>query len=149
SAHARLLGYLEGGSQFNALNFAYEYNDAGGGNFTGASAVVSSFLCPSSVHLGGTRDSVSGDPNASAYEKTAGGGYGYTDYAPSIYTDINVINGTLVGGGLGSTTIVPYRNKNLAAPGMLKDVMTKIADITDGTSNTVAIIECAGRDEKF
>src|SRR5690348_13363141 len=49
SAQARLLSYLEGGSQYNALNFAYEYNDAGGGNFTGASTVVAIFICPSAV----------------------------------------------------------------------------------------------------
>ena len=28
SVQARILGYMEGGAQFNALNFAYEYNDA-------------------------------------------------------------------------------------------------------------------------
>jgi prepilin-type processing-associated H-X9-DG protein len=27
--------------------------------------------------------------------------------------------------------------------------MTRISEVTDGTSNTVAIIECAGRDERF
>ena len=40
SVQARVLSYIEGGSQYNALNFAYEYNDASGGNFTGASAAV-------------------------------------------------------------------------------------------------------------
>ena len=52
-AHARLLSYLEGGSQYNALNFSYEYNDASGGNFTGASAAVNIFVCPSSIRSGG------------------------------------------------------------------------------------------------
>ena len=71
------------------------------------------------------------------------------DYAPSVYTDINVFNGGLATGGLGFTTIVPYRNKSLAAKGLLKDGKTAISEITDGTSNTIAIIECAGRDERF
>ena len=46
------------------------------------------------------------------------------DYAPSVYTDINVQNGNLVGGGVGATSIVPYRNKLVAAKGMLKDGKT-------------------------
>ena len=148
SASARLLGYLEGGSQFNALNFNYEYNDAGGGNFTGAATVVNVFLCPSTARSS-TRDTASADPNGSPYEKTVAAGYGYTDYAPSVYTDINVVNGVPVAGGLGATPIVPFRNKNLAANGLLKSGLTRISEITDGTSNTVAFIECAGRDERF
>jgi prepilin-type N-terminal cleavage/methylation domain-containing protein/prepilin-type processing-associated H-X9-DG protein len=148
SAGARLLSFLEGGSLYNALNFNYEYNDAGGGNFTGASAVVNVFICPSTARAS-TRDTASADPNASAYERTAPVGYGYTDYAPSVYTDINVVNGVPTTGGVGATTIVPFRNKNLAANGLLKSGLTRISEITDGTSNTVAFIECAGRDERF
>ena len=150
STNARLLGFLEGGNLYNSLNFNYEYNDASGGNFTGASAVVNTFICPSSVRsTGGGRDSAGSDPNASPYEQASGSGYGYMDYAPSVYTDINVLNGVAATGGVGATPIVPYRNKNLAAKGLLKDGLTRISEIIDGTSNTVAIIECAGRDERF
>jgi prepilin-type processing-associated H-X9-DG protein len=148
SVQARILSYMEGGAQYNALNFAYEYNDASGGNFTGASSVISIFVCPSTARAA-THDSAAGDPNASPYEKAAGGGYGYMDYAPSVYTDINVLNGNLATGGVGWTTIVPFRNKTQAAKGLLKDGKTSIAEITDGTSNTIAIIECGGRDERF
>ena len=49
------------------------------------------------------------------------------DYAPSVYTDINVVNGGLATGGVGATTIVPYRNKTLAAKGLLKDGKTAIS----------------------
>jgi prepilin-type N-terminal cleavage/methylation domain-containing protein/prepilin-type processing-associated H-X9-DG protein len=149
SVLARVLPYMEGSNQSNALNFAYEYNDAGGGNFTGASAVINVFLCPSSNHLSGSRDSVTGDPNGSPYEKASNSGYGYTDYAPSVYTDINVVNGGLATGGVGASIVVPYRNKNLAAKGLLKDGKTTISEITDGTSNTIAILECGGRDERY
>jgi prepilin-type N-terminal cleavage/methylation domain-containing protein/prepilin-type processing-associated H-X9-DG protein len=149
SAHSRLLSFLEGGTLFNSLNFSYEYNDASGGNFTGASAVVALFLCPSATHLSGNRDSSQSDPNGSTYERSVGVGYGYCDYSPTIYTDINVVNGFLATGGLGSTPIVPYRNINLATKGMLKDGMTRISEIVDGTSNTVAMMEIAGRDERF
>ena len=151
SAQARLLNFVEGGSLFNALNFNYEYNDAGGGNFTGSSAVVNLFLCPSSNHANGSRDAV--DPNGSAYEKAVGVGYGYTDYAPSVYTDINVVDGVATS-GLGvanskATAIVPFRNANTAAKGLLHDGKTAISEVVDGTSNTVAFIECGGRDERF
>jgi prepilin-type N-terminal cleavage/methylation domain-containing protein/prepilin-type processing-associated H-X9-DG protein len=148
STQARLLTHIEGGSLYNALNFAFEYNDASGANFTGASAVVGVFICPSTPRAQ-TRDTAAADPNASPYEKTVSGGYGYCDYAPSVYTDINVVNGAQAGNGVGATSIVPYRNKNAAAKGLLKDGLTAISEITDGTSNTIAIIECAGRDEKF
>ncbi len=137
-------------SQYNALNFSYEYNDAGGGNFTGASAVINIFICPSAVRgAGTTRDTVSGDPNASAYEKTQTAGYGYADYGPSVYTDINVVNGVATPGPNYGTADVPYRNKAAAAKGLLKDGKTSIAEIIDGTSNTIAILEVAGRDERF
>jgi prepilin-type N-terminal cleavage/methylation domain-containing protein/prepilin-type processing-associated H-X9-DG protein len=148
STQARLLAFIEGGNIYNSLNFAYEYNDASGGNFTGSSTVLGVYLCPSTPRSR-TRDTVSGDPNASPYEKLQANGYGYTDYAPSVYTDINVVGGVLVPNGLGSTPIVPYRNKNNSQKGLLKDGNTAISEITDGTSNTIAFLECAGRDESF
>ena len=148
SVQARVLSYVEGGSQYNALNFSYEYNDASGGNFTGASPAMAVFICPSSPRSAG-RDTAPADPNASPFEKSQSTGYGYMDYAPSMYTDINSVGGTLVGGGLGSTPIVPYRNRLLAAKGLLKDGKTLISEATDGLSNTITIIEGAGRDERF
>ncbi len=148
SVQARVLSYIEGGSQYNSLNYSYEYNDASGGNFTGASPAMSIFICPSAPR-GNTRDTASADPNASAYEQAQPIGYGYMDYAPSVYTDINVQYGGLTTGGLGATTIVPYRNKLLAAKGLLKDGKTAISEVQDGLSNTIGVIECAGRDERF
>jgi prepilin-type N-terminal cleavage/methylation domain-containing protein/prepilin-type processing-associated H-X9-DG protein len=148
SVQARSLNYIEQSSLYNALNFAYEYNDASGGNFTGSSPAISVFICPSTPRSA-PRDTVAGDPNASPYELTSASGYGYMDYAPSVYTDINVLNGGLATGGVGATVIVPYRNKTLAAKGLLKDGKTTLAEVTDGLSNTIAIIECAGRDERF
>jgi prepilin-type N-terminal cleavage/methylation domain-containing protein/prepilin-type processing-associated H-X9-DG protein len=150
SALARLLGYLEGGTLYNAINFNVEYNDQSGVNYTGTSATVNVFLCPSSARASGaTRDNVTGDPNASATELAYGQGYGYVDYAPTVYTDINVQGGQLLGGGVGATLIVPYRNKLMSANGLLKGGLTRISENTDGTSNTIAFIECAGRDERF
>ena len=153
SANARLLPYLEGNTEFNATNFSYEYNDASGGNFTATSVSLNLFLCPSAVHASGNRDTASNDPNASPYERASGGGYGYTDYAPSVYTDIYIVNGQPTSGigipGSKATTIVPYRNANTATNGLLKGGSTRISEALDGLSNTVAFIECAGRDERF
>jgi prepilin-type processing-associated H-X9-DG protein len=148
SVQARILSYIEGGSQYNALNFSYEYNDASGGNFTGASATIAIFLCPSAPR-GEVRDTAPADPNASPFEQAQSSGYAYLDYAPSVYTDINVQNGSLATGGVGATPIVPFRNKLTAAKGMLKDGKTALSEVIDGLSNTIAIIECGGRDERF
>jgi len=148
SVQARILAYVEATNLYNALNFSYEYNDNSGGNFTGASAVINTYVCPSTPRSA-THDNAAADPNGSPYELAVGGGYGYMDYAPSVYTDINVQNGTLATGGVGATPIVPYRNKLLAANGMLKGGKTAIAEVTDGLSNTIAVLECAGRDERF
>jgi prepilin-type N-terminal cleavage/methylation domain-containing protein/prepilin-type processing-associated H-X9-DG protein len=151
SALARVLPFIEGTTISSSLNFNYEYNDLSGGNMTGCSAVVSVFLCPSASRAGsGSRDT----PNLSNSPEEAallGGtvGYGLFDYAPSVYTDINIVNGVPTTGGLGATPIVPYRNKNMATPGLLKQGKTAVAEVTDGTSNTVAFIECAGRDDRF
>ena len=46
SANARLLPYLEGNNQYNAMNFSYEYNDASGGNFTAASSTLDDLPLP-------------------------------------------------------------------------------------------------------
>jgi prepilin-type N-terminal cleavage/methylation domain-containing protein/prepilin-type processing-associated H-X9-DG protein len=148
SVQARVLGHLEGGNLYNSINFSYEYNDASGGNFTGTSSVIAVFNCPSTAR-GATRDTASSDPNGSPYEQASGSGYGYMDYAPSVYTDINVVGGVLQKGGVGATPIVPYRNKTVATKGLLKDGKTAVSEVTDGLSNTIAVIECAGRDERF
>ena len=38
---------MEGGNQYNALNFSVGYNEASGINFTGAASVINVFICPS------------------------------------------------------------------------------------------------------
>jgi prepilin-type processing-associated H-X9-DG protein len=135
---------MEGTTAFNALNFNLaEYNDAFGANYTGASQVVAVFLCPSATRSpDGGRDGV--DPNDPF--SVAGGGYGYNDYGPTVYTDISpVLNGT----GNGAKPWIPYRDKNTRVNGMLKQGKTRIAEATDGTSNTIAIAEDAGRDPRY
>jgi prepilin-type processing-associated H-X9-DG protein len=73
-------------------------------------------------------------------------GYGYNDYGPTVYTDIDP-NGLT--GGTGATTVTPFRNKFARANGLLHQGKTRIAEITDGTSNTIAFGEDAGRDPRY
>jgi prepilin-type N-terminal cleavage/methylation domain-containing protein/prepilin-type processing-associated H-X9-DG protein len=143
STLARLLPFLEAGTAFNALNFNLaEYNAAGGANYTGASQVVAVYICPSSTRSpDGGRDGV--DPVDTFSQ--INNGYGYNDYGPTVYTDISP---TLTP-GIGSQPWIPYRDKNTRANGLLKQGMTRIAEITDGTSNTIAIAEDAGRDPRY
>jgi prepilin-type N-terminal cleavage/methylation domain-containing protein/prepilin-type processing-associated H-X9-DG protein len=140
SPFARILSYLEGGAQFNALNFVVAYNEATGLNFTGASAVINVYLCPSAPRAN-QRDGA--DPN-DVISTARGTGYGYTDYGATVYTDIDPL-GTVI----TPASATPYRNKPTRVNGLLHAGMTRISEITDGTSNTIAIAEDAGRNETF
>src|SRR5262249_34594524 len=119
-------------------------NDALGANYTGASQVVSVYLCPSATRQpDGGRDGV--DPNDTFSQIT--GGYGYTDYGPTVYTDISPL--LLSNAANGAKAWIPYRDKSVRANGLLKQGMTRIAEATDGTSNTIAFAEDAGRDPRY
>jgi len=145
STLARILTTMEGGSTFNALNFSLPYNDTTGANFTGASQVISVFLCPSAVRdLSGGRDNPA--DTTDTYAVGQGTGYGVGDYGPTVYTDIDPNGNT---GGTGSSPPVPYRNKLTRADGLLKRGSTKLGECIDGLSQTIAFAEDAGRDATF
>jgi prepilin-type N-terminal cleavage/methylation domain-containing protein len=144
SVFPRILPFMEGGTTFNALNFSLDYNDLSGANYTGASQVISVFLCPSSPNASAGHDAI-GDPNGAPFEAN-GPGYGLTDYGATCYTDIDPLGQT---GQTGATPIVPYRNKLARVDGLLKQDKTRIAECTDGLSNTLAIAEDAGRDASY
>ncbi len=141
----RLLQFIEGGNIFNAINFNLEYNSLSGSNITAYSAVINSFICPSSTRLPSSgRDDAGSDPSAAgAFESI---GYGVQDYGPTCYTDVDP-NGLT--GQSGSSVITPFRNKLTRANGLLKAGSTKIAECTDGLSGTIAIAEDAGRDSRY
>jgi prepilin-type N-terminal cleavage/methylation domain-containing protein/prepilin-type processing-associated H-X9-DG protein len=146
SSLARVLPFMEGGSSFNALNFNVDYNEATGMNMTGAGTVVSVFLCPSATRQpDGGRDGF--EPTNTVYSDPNSGitnGYGVADYGATCYTDIDP-TGTITNYSIAT----PYRNKASRADGLLHQGKTRIAEITDGTSNTIAIGEDAGRDPRF
>lgn len=141
---ARILGAMEQNAAYNALNFNLPYTHVTGANFTGCATVISSYLCPSSVRdTGGGRDTVdTKSPVGNALKM----GYGVQDYGAPCYTDIDAQGKT---GGAGSTPVTPYRNNNHRADGVLKVGKTTIAEIIDGTSNSIMIAEDAGRDARF
>jgi prepilin-type processing-associated H-X9-DG protein len=143
STLARLLPFAEGSNQYNAMNFAAGYWEGTGMNFTAASASINFFLCPSAVRVGQNRDGA--DPYVTV--ATVNTGQGYQDYGPTVYTDIDPLGNQ--GGIAAGFPATPFRNKLARANGLLKGSMTKLAECTDGLSNTIAIGEDAGRDETF
>jgi prepilin-type N-terminal cleavage/methylation domain-containing protein/prepilin-type processing-associated H-X9-DG protein len=143
STLARLLPYAEGSNQFTAMNFAVGYWEKSGANFTGASAVINFFICPSAARTNTSSDS--GD-TSDTLSIAFGRGYGYGDYGPTVYTDISPIGCTNCN---GFSLATPFRDKNSRANGLLKAGATKISECTDGLSNTIAFGEDAGRDENF
>jgi prepilin-type N-terminal cleavage/methylation domain-containing protein/prepilin-type processing-associated H-X9-DG protein len=145
NAMARILPYMEGNTSFNALNFNVDYNEATGMNFTGASTVVASFLCPSSTRQpdGGNDGIDPSDPITSTFQR----GYGYNDYGPTCYTDIRPPGAAVIDTNTYAAT--PNRDQGYRANGLLKQGKTTVGEITDGTSNTIAFGEDAGRDPRY
>jgi prepilin-type N-terminal cleavage/methylation domain-containing protein/prepilin-type processing-associated H-X9-DG protein len=108
SVQARILGYMEQGVAFNAINFAFKHNNAN--NFTVVGLQVSVFLCPSDIN----KD-----------QRTAIGATGAT----ACVVSYGMNEGDwYVWGGIGSTN-----NNGVFSP----NYVPTIARITDGTSNTL------------
>ncbi len=122
SVFTRLLPYMEQNEVAAAYNLTYPYNDTTApANQTAAQNVVTTFLCPTNpLRPANGQDSF---------------GYGYTDYGPTVYTDIDPITGV--------------RNKNTRMHGGLHGTITGLgttaSDIIDGLSKTIAIAEDVGR----
>jgi prepilin-type processing-associated H-X9-DG protein len=122
SVFTRILPYLEKDDVIQGYNLSAPYNDpASPVNQTVAQNAIGAFLCPSNT----LRPSSGLDTS----------GYGYTDYGPTVYTDIDPTTGV--------------RNKNARMNGALRGTPgglgTTAADIADGLSNTIAIAEDTGR----
>ena len=142
---ARILGYLEQTQVYNALNFDLDYNHVSGANFTGATTVISAYLCPTSIR----QESSSGRDTIDPYDdfsKRTGIGYGMQDYGATCSTDIDPQGRA---GGLASTPITPYRNRPTWTDGLLKASYTNLSECTDGLSQTICIAEDAGRDARY
>jgi prepilin-type processing-associated H-X9-DG protein/prepilin-type N-terminal cleavage/methylation domain-containing protein len=127
SVFTRLLPYMEQDDLAGQYNMAFAYNDAANapGNAAVAQNAIPAFLCPSNpLRPDNGLDS---------------SGFGYTDYGPTVYTDLDPITGV--------------RNKNARVCGALRGTRdgrgTRLADIPDGLSKTIAIAEDVGRFENM
>jgi prepilin-type N-terminal cleavage/methylation domain-containing protein/prepilin-type processing-associated H-X9-DG protein len=159
SVFTMLLPFVEHEDVYNQFDLRYAYNDpVAPKNIAAAQNVIPSYLCPSNP----IRPSTGVDAQ----------GYGYTDYGPIIYTDIDPVTGVRnknarVQGGLHATsTPYPSGNSKAAAdnctytagnPWTMPPSTTQlyrmtslgptVAEIRDGLSKTIAIGEDAGRNE--
>lgn len=111
-----ILPFIEQDNVYKAIDLNKVYNDSSApSNQTAAKAKIKTFVCPSAA-------GIQEDPK----------GYGQVSYMPVSYTDIDASTG--------------YRNISTRRAGALKIMKygaAKIADIIDGTSNTIAIGEDA------
>jgi len=139
SAQAEMLQYMEAGSVYNSINFAFcgGYNYGAGCNATSWTTLIATFLCPSdnNAGLGGAPGitNTNGTPNINSYRGCVGttslagwnNGPGYGSCQPD---PLNI-----AGGNPGCT---PYSTGLFCYW-----ISYGIKDCTDGTSQTVAYTE--------
>lgn len=128
SMFTSILPFLEMSTVHNKFELQYAYNDpASPDNKQAAKTVIPFFLCVSNAaRPQNGRDAL---------------GYGYTDYMPVSYVDIDAA-------GVAGT---PVRNPvppNLTA-GALRYKGTTTAHYRDGMSSTIVVTEDSGRSESF
>ena len=128
------LPYIDQAPAYNRYDFNYHYSASptsvpGGAvnNAAVSKTKVTPFLCPSN-----------------AITSADAQGYGQADYMPVAFVDIDPVTGIRngqngVAGGANGTTLGATRDSILGLYG------NAIAAVTDGTSNTIAIVEQAGR----
>ncbi len=119
SVFTAMLPFVEANDIYLQINLTKFYNDT---TFYAAppaspfSNPVPSFLCPSNPFREGSRDT---------------SGYGYVDYGPTVYTDIDPTLG--------------LRNAATRTDGAIRGGGSTFQTIIDGSSKTIAIAEDAGR----
>lgn len=132
-----MLNFIEGGNIVSNYEWRAPYNSKAAPactipGYTGsngdtwntyaAKQKVANFECPS-------------NPYANVLDP---GGYGKTDYMPTVYTDIDPVP-------VGSSNVVGLRNQTTTELGCLGLGGTPMGAIPDGSSNTIMIGEDAGR----
>jgi prepilin-type N-terminal cleavage/methylation domain-containing protein/prepilin-type processing-associated H-X9-DG protein len=133
-----ILPFIEGNDLAVNYDFTQAYNDIPG-NIAVAQNAVPLFLCPSNALRPGTGlDSL---------------GFGYTDYMPIAYTDIDP-SGGVKNPVVGLIRLSdPAKGYGHAAYGRTAGALhgggSTVGEITDGLSKTIALIEDAGRVETF
>lgn len=125
-----ILPYIEHNDVYEQFDLDYVYNDSTNapGNVVAAKQAIPEYLCPSNPWRPSSgRDSL---------------GYGYCDYMPIAYTDIDAAaaSGTPIRNATWPT------NKSI---GGMKLGGSNMGDIRDGTSKTIAVMEDVGRSETY
>jgi prepilin-type processing-associated H-X9-DG protein len=116
SVFGQVLPYIEQSMIYKQINKSYSYRDTRWpANQEAAKQEIPIFVCPSDAFVSFR------DPE----------GYGRADYFATVYTDIDPDTG--------------LRNKPTRADGALCVPAAPMSAISDGTSNTIMIIEDAGR----
>ncbi len=145
----RLLAFIDRGGYYNSYNFQLPYDVMWGQNFTVAGTAFQVLLCPSAQRQSniGTDDLDPTDQMMPSNSVLNSRGYGYTDYAPTYYTDIDPYGKTRADGTYYPAT--PYRNQSSRADGLLAKGLTKVGAVIDGLSTTILVAEDASRDATF
>jgi len=130
-----MLPYFEQGVIYNAYNQSVNWSAPA--NSTAVLSRINVLLCPSAQN----NDTLDGDPQLIPAAPWAPNVAAVTDYSPSIGIDRRL--GTpglgLVRAAGDTTTLGPWT-------GLLpKNAKARLADVTDGLSNTIAFAESAGR----
>lgn len=137
-----LLPYMEHGDVYVQMDLNQFYNGSAG-NIAASHNVIPEYLCPSNpARPKSGRDSL---------------GYGYCDYMPVAYTNIdpNGVAGTAVANNTYRTpgALAMKSTTAVAGGGALTGLSGKdgptSGDITDGLSHTIGIMEDVGRSETF
>lgn len=127
STFTLILPYIEAGDIYDRYDINMPYNGSAV-NIAVAQTVIPTYLCPTNpARPSSGRDSL---------------GYGYTDYMPVAYTDINIVDVSV-----GQSVRLP--SGSTRSPGGLRMGGCTAGDITDGLSKTIAIMESVGRSETF
>jgi prepilin-type N-terminal cleavage/methylation domain-containing protein/prepilin-type processing-associated H-X9-DG protein len=127
SMHTYILPEMEMDTIYKQINLNAYYNQAN--SFPGNPQA-------SALHLNAFRTVVPSFicPSAPG-ESSDPSGYGYTHYVPTVSVQVNPNTG--------------LPDANSGEVGALHARGSKMADVTDGASNTLLLAECAGRTEKF
>jgi prepilin-type N-terminal cleavage/methylation domain-containing protein/prepilin-type processing-associated H-X9-DG protein len=128
SMFTSIMPFLELSTVHNKFELQFAYNDpAAPANQQAAKTAISLFLCTSNAaRPQGGKDAL---------------GYGYTDYFPIAYVDIDAA-------GIDGTPIRNPLPPN-STPGALRYKGTSTAHYRDGMSNTIVVMEDSGRSETF
>jgi prepilin-type N-terminal cleavage/methylation domain-containing protein/prepilin-type processing-associated H-X9-DG protein len=119
SLFSQILPMLEQTNTFHQFDFSVPYNGSPG-NISAARQSISTFICPS---------------NAWRPKPTDQQGFGCTDYAAPYYVDLDPATG--------------LPNRSLRRECAMTRCWTRMADVTDGLSSTLFVIEDSGRDERM